>query len=323
MISRRALLATAAAAGFAAAPARAQAFPAKPIKVIVPFSPGGPGDVMARMAGQRMGAILGQNFVVENRPGAGGTIGARAAAQAEPDGYTLMLANTSTLVIAPAVYKSAGYDPLGAFAPIAGFGVTASIMAVNPGVPAKTVQEFIALAKAQPGKLSFASPGIGTPPHLIGELFKLRTGTDLVHVPYKGGGQSLGDVAGGQVQMVFENPSITLPLARAGKVRALASTGETRNPASPELPTMIESGLADFVTLSFTGLVAPAGTPTAIIDKLNAAANESLNAPDVHALLARLAVEPRPGTPLDFADFVGRETVKWRAVINAAHIRID
>jgi tripartite-type tricarboxylate transporter receptor subunit TctC len=323
MISRRTFLAGAALGISGTTSAANDPYPTKPIKVIVPFSPGGPADVMARVTGQRMSAILGQNLFVENRGGAGGTLGARAAAQAEPDGYTLMLANTSTLVIGPAVYRDVGYDPLRSFALIAGFGTTSSILVVNPDLPARTVQELVALAKAQPGKFSYSSPGIGTPPHLIAELLKLKTGIDVVHVPYKGGGQSISAAVSGEVQMVFENPSITLPLVRAGKLRALASTGATRSAETADIPTMSEAGIPDFVSVSFTGLVAPAGTPADIVARLNAAANESLNAPDVHAVLTRLAVEPRPGTPADFAAFVARETEKWRAVVQTAKIRIE
>ncbi len=322
MISRRAFVAG--TVGIACAPpAHADPYPTRPIKIIVGFAPGGPGDVMARVAGQRMSAILGQQLFVENRAGAGGTLGARVAAQAEPDGYTLMLANTSTLVVAPLVYRDAGYDPLKSFAPIAAFGTTASLLVVNPDLPVRSVSELVALARREPGRLSFSSPGIGTPPHLIAEMLKLRAGIDMVHVPYKGGGQSIQAVASGETQMVFENPSVTLPLVRGGKVRALATTGETRGAETADIPTMIEAGVPDFVSLSFTGLVAPAGTPAEIVAKLTAAANDSLNAPDVHAVLARLAVEPRPGTPADFAAFVTRETDKWRGVVQAAKIRIE
>jgi tripartite-type tricarboxylate transporter receptor subunit TctC len=234
-----------------------------------------------------------------------------------------MLANTSTLVVAPLVYRDAGYEPLKSFAPVAAFGTTASIFVVNPDVPATTVQELVALAKREPGKLSFSSPGIGTPPHLIAEMLKLKTGIEMVHVPYKGGGQSIQAVVSGETQMVFENPSVTLPLVRGGKVRALATTGETRSAETTDIPTMIEAGIPEFVSLSFTGLVAPAGTPAEIVAKLNAAANDSLELPEVHTALTRLAVEPRPGTPADFAAFVGRETEKWRAVVQAAKIRIE
>jgi tripartite-type tricarboxylate transporter receptor subunit TctC len=321
-ISRRTFV-VGGALGFVATGARAQAYPTRPIKIIVGFSPGGPGDVMARVVGQRMSAILGQQLFVENRAGAGGTLGARVAAQSEPDGYTLMLANTSTLVVAPLVYRDAGYDPLKSFAPIAAFGTTASIFVVNDNLPAKSVQELVALARREPGKLSFSSPGIGTPPHLIAEMLRLRTGIDLLHVPYKGGGQSIQAAVSGEVQMVFENPSVTLPLVRAGKVRALATTGETRGAETADIPTMIEAGVSEFVSLSFTGLVAPAGTPAEIVARLNSAANDSLKLPEVHAVLTRLAVEPRPGTPADFAAFVARETEKWRAVVQAAKIRID
>jgi tripartite-type tricarboxylate transporter receptor subunit TctC len=322
-ISRRAFV-VGGALGFAATPVRAQSpYPSRPVRIIVTFAPGGPADVMARVIGQRMSGILGQQFFVENRGGAGGTLGARAAAQAEPDGYTLMLGTTSTLVVAPEVYRNVGYEPLKSFAPIALLGNTSSLFVVNPAVPATTVQELVALAKAQPGKLSFSSPGVGSSPHLTGERFKLRTGIDALHVPYKSGGQSISAAVAGEVQFVFENPAITLPLVRAGKVRALASTGERRSAETADIPTMTEAGIPDFVSLSFTGLVAPAGTPAEIIAKLNAAANDSLNSPDVHSALTRLAVEPRPGTPADFAAFVAKETEKWRAVVQAAKIRIE
>ena len=278
---------------------------------------------MARVVGQRMSAILGQQLYVENRGGAGGTIGARAAAQAEPDGYTLILGTTSTLVVAPEVYRNVGYDPLKSFALIAAFGNTSSLFVVNHEVPARNVRELVALARREPGKLSYSSPGVGSSPHLVAELFRRRTGIDAVHVPYKSGGQSVSAAVSGEVQFAFENPFVTLPLVRAGKVRALASTGETRGAETADIPTMIEAGIPDFVSVSFTGLAAPAGTPAEIVAKLNAAANDSLNSPDVHTALTRLAVEPRPGTPADFAAFVVRETEKWRTVVQAAKIRID
>jgi tripartite-type tricarboxylate transporter receptor subunit TctC len=322
-ISRRAFVAGATLGVAAATPTRAQAYPTKPIKIIVPFSPGGPSDVMARIVGQRMSAMLGQQLFVENRGGAGGTLGARTAAQSEPDGYTLTVGTTSTLVVAPEVYRNVGYDPLKSFAMIAALGTTSSLFVVNPEVPARSVQELVALAKRQPGKFSYSSPGVGSSPHLIAELFKLKTGIDALHVPYKSGGQSISAVVAGEVQFVFENPSVTLPQVRSGQVRALATTGEKRGAETADIPTMIEAGIPDFVSVSFTGLAAPAGTPAEIVARLNAAANDSLNSPDVRTALTRLAVEPRPGSPADFAAFVGRETEKWRAVVQAAKIRIE
>jgi tripartite-type tricarboxylate transporter receptor subunit TctC len=308
-------------AGFAGG-AAAQTYPVKPIKLIVPFASGGPADVIGRIIGQQVGIILGQNLVVENRGGAGGTIGARMAALAEPDGYTLMFANTSTLSINPAVYHHLDYDPAKAFAPVALVGTTSNILVVNPALPVKSVAELIAYGKARPGKLSYSTPGVGTPPHMIGELFKLRTGLDIIHVPYKSGGGSTQDVVSGQVPMTFENPAVSLPLVLAGSLRALAVTSDVRNPQLPDVPTLNET-IPDFVSVSFTGMVAPAGVPPAIIAKLNAAINESLKAPAVQATLAQLSVDVRPGTPEAFGAFLATEREKWLMVAKAAKIQLD
>ena len=302
--------------------AAAQTYPTKPIKLIVPFAAGGPADVIGRIIGQQAGVILGQSFVVENRGGAGCTIGARLAAQAEPDGYTLMFANTSTLSINPAVYTHLDYDPAKAFAPVALIGTTSNIMVVNPALAVKSVGELIAYGKANPGKLAYSTPGIGTPPHMIGELFKLRTGLDIIHVPYKGGGNSIQDVVAGQVPLTFENPTVSLPQVAAGHLRAIAVTSESRNPRIPEVPTMSET-IPDFVSVSFTGIVAPAGVAPAIIARLNAAINDSLSATSVEATLTQLAVDIRAGTPADFAAFLAKEREKWLAVAKAAQIRLD
>jgi tripartite-type tricarboxylate transporter receptor subunit TctC len=324
MINARVLAPAIVAAGtLAVAIAQAQIYPTKPIKVIVAFAAGGPADVMARLVGQRISAILGQSIIVENRPGAGGSIGARATANAEADGYTLMLGNTSTLVINAAVYRNLDYDPAKAFVPVAMLGTTSNLLVVPPSSPFKSVQDIVTYAKANPGTLSYSTPGVATPPHLIGELLKLKAAIDIVHVPYKGGGQSTGDVAGSQVQMTFENPAVSLSLVKAGTVRALAITSAARHLQAPEIPTMIESGIPDFVSVSFTGIVAPAGTPATIVLKLNAAINESLKAPDVQAALANLAVDVRPGSPDDFASFLAEERDKWGAVVKAARIQID
>jgi len=303
--------------------AAAQTYPAKPVRIVVAFAPGGPADVMARLIGNRLAATLGQPFVIENRPGAGGTIGARAVAEAEADGHTLLLANTSTLVIGPVVYKNVGYDGAKSFAPVAVLGTTSNVLVVHPSVAARSVGELIALAKAQPGKLNYSSPGSGTPPHLIGEMLKLKTGTEIVHVPYKGGGPSMQAVVAGEVQMTFENPSVSLPLVQGGQVRGLAVTSEKRNPQAPDVLTMIEGGVADFVSVSFTGVAAPAGTSAEIVGRLNAAINDGLKSGEIEAAFAKLGVEPRIGAPDDFAAFLTRERERWGPVIKAAGVKVE
>jgi tripartite-type tricarboxylate transporter receptor subunit TctC len=302
--------------------AAAQSYPAKPIKLIVPFAAGGPADVIGRIIGQQAGVILGQSFVVENRGGAGGTIGARLAAQAEPDGYTLMFANTSTLSINPAVYRNLDFDPAKAFVPVALVGTTSNLVVVNPALPIKSIADLIAYGKANPGKLAYSSPGVGTPPHMIGEMLKLRTGLDITHVPYKSGGSSTQDVVSGQVPLTFENPAVSLPLVQAGSIRAIAVTSEARNPRLPEVATVAET-IPDFVSVSFTGMVAPAGVSPAIIAKLNAAINDSLKSPEVMATLAKLSVDIKAGTPAEFGAFLAKEREKWQGVAKAAHIQID
>jgi tripartite-type tricarboxylate transporter receptor subunit TctC len=298
--------------------AAAQTYPTRPIRMVVGFSPGGPADVMARLIGQRMAMTLGQPIVVENRAGAGGTIAARFVAESEPDGYTLLLGNTSTLTISPLMYRNVGYDALKAFAPIARLGTTSDILVTNPRFPAQSLPELIAYAKANPGKLNFSTPGIGTPPHLIGEMLKLRAGIDIVHVPYKSGGQSIQAVVAGEVQFTFENPAVALPLVQGGVVRALAVTSEARHPQAPDVPTMVEGGLPGFVSVSFTGVVGRAGIPANIVGRLNAVINESLKSPDVAATLAKLAVDVKNETPAEFANFLSEEMTTMTPVIKAA-----
>ena len=303
--------------------ASAQDYPARSIKLIVPYSAGGPADVVARVIGQRMSAILAQTFIVENRAGAGGSIAGRLVASSDPDGYTLMFGATGPLVISPLVFKLPDYDPSKSLVPVALIGTTSNILVVNPNLPIHSVRELIAYAKANPGKLSYSSPGVGTPPHMIGEMLKLKTGIRMVHVPYKGGGNSTQDVIGGQVQLTFENPAVSLPLARSGSIRALAVTSSVRNPQIPELPTMIEAGVPDFVSVSFTGLVAPAGTPEAIIHKLNAAANESLKDAAVQGVLQKLAVDIHGGSPEEFGAYLAHEREKWGEVAKAANAQLN
>jgi tripartite-type tricarboxylate transporter receptor subunit TctC len=297
--------------------ARAQAYPNRPVKVIVPTPPGGPVDVIARITANYLQTSLGQGFVVENRAGAGNTIGSKDAAQATPDGYTLLYSSSSGLIIAPLLHPDAGYDPLTSYDPIALVGESSNILVVNPSVPAKTVQELVAYAKANPGKVNFSSGGIGVLPHLIGELFKSEAGVDIVHVPYKGGAPSINDVVAGQVQMTFEGTSVLLPLIQAGRLRALAVTTPKRIPQLPDVPTMVESGYPKVVATGWTGLLAPAHTPAAIIARLNTAINQGLKTPELETPLARISYEALGGAPQDFTAKMKADIAKWSPIIKS------
>jgi tripartite-type tricarboxylate transporter receptor subunit TctC len=292
-------------------------YPDRPVKVIVPTPPGGPVDVIARIASNALQTTLGKAFVVENRAGAGNTIGSKDAAEASHDGYTLLYSSASGLVIAPLLHPDAGYDPIKSFDPIALVGESSNILVVNPSVPAKTVQELVAYAKANPGKVNFSSGGVGVLPHLIGEMFKARAGVDIVHVPYKGGGPSINDVVAGNVQMTFEGTSVLLPLIQAGRLRALAVTTAKRIPQLPDVPTMVESGFPNFVSTSWTGFLAPAHTPAPIIARLNAAINAGLKTEELKTALARLSNEPLGGTPADFTAVINGDLDKWSPIVNA------
>jgi tripartite-type tricarboxylate transporter receptor subunit TctC len=305
----------------AAAPA--QSYPDRPIKMIVPFPPGGPVDVTARIVTQALAPILGQPIVIENRGGASGAVGGKAAAAAEPDGYTLLFGNISSLVVTPAVNNNRDYDPAKAFVPIAHVSQNHQVLVVAPDFPPKSVPEFVAYAKANPGKLNFGSPGPGNASHLAAELFRMKTGIDIVHVPYKGAAEAMTGVMGGQVHMFFGDIAGALPLIREGRLRALGWSSRTRNPELPGVPTMIESGVPDYVVLTFIGVVAPAGTPPAIVDKLNAAINQSLRAPEVVAAAARISAELQPGSPADFGAFLARERAKWTEVVQRAGVKFN
>jgi tripartite-type tricarboxylate transporter receptor subunit TctC len=296
---------------------RADDYPSRPVKVIVPTPPGGPVDVVGRLTANYLQTSLGQAFVVENRSGAGNTIGSKDAAEAAPDGYTLLFSAASGLIIAPLLHPDAGYDPLTSFDPVALVGASSSILVVNPAVPAHSVEELVAYAKANPGKVNFSSGGVGVLPHLIGELFKARAGVDIVHVPYKGGGPSITDVMAGNVQMTFEATSVLLPLIEAGKLRALAVTTPKRIPQLPDLPTMIESGYPGFVTVAWTGLLAPAHTPKAIIDKLNATINRGLKTSEFEGALAKITVDALGGTPQDFTETMKTELARWTPLVKS------
>src|SRR6202795_1393161 len=299
----------------AIAAAQADDYPNRPVKIIVPTPPGGPVDVIARITANYLQNALGKGMVVENRAGAGNTIGSKDAAGAEPDGYTLLYSSASGLVIAPLWHADAGYDPLKSFDPIALVGESSNILVVNPAVPANTVQELVAYAKANPGKVNFSSGGIGVLPHLIGEMFKARAGIDIVHVPYKGGGPSINDVVAGNVQMTFEGTSVLLPLIQAGRLRALAVTTPKRIPQLPDVPTMVESGFPDFVSTSWTGLLAPAHTPATMITRLNGAINDGLKTPDLRTALTRISYEPLGGTPADFTVVIKADLAKWSPIV--------
>src|SRR6266540_3749176 len=292
-------------------------YPTRPIKMIVPFPPGGPVDVTARTLTQHLPQTLGQPVVVENRAGAAGSLGAKAVASADPDGYTLLCGNISTLVVLPVVSNNRDYDPSKVFVPIAKLSQNHEVLVVHPAFAAKSVAQLIAQAKADPGKLNFGSAGHGNATHLAAELFKLRTGTDIVHVPYKGAAEAVTGVLGGQVHMFFGDIGGVLPLLREGTLRALAVSSATRNALVPELPTMIESGVPDYVVLTYIGVVAPAGTPAGIVSRLNAAINESLTSPEVAASFAKMGAEVRPGSPQDFSAFLATETEEWEAVVKA------
>jgi tripartite-type tricarboxylate transporter receptor subunit TctC len=305
-----------------APPLSAQTYPDHPIKLIVPSASGGPTDIPARMTA---GFIpkLGQPGVVENRPGAGGALGARSVASSPPDGYTLLVGNTSVFAVNPAVSASAGYDPLQNFAPIAKFSESFQILVVHPSLPVTSVKELLDYIRANPGKLNYAHSGIGGLPHLTAELFIARTGANIVGVPYRSGGEAVTAVLGQNVQMTFEAISILLPLIREGKVRALAVTSRARTALAPDLPTMMEAGVPDYEVTTFNGIAAPAGTPAPIIGKLNAAINEGLLTPATKETLAKLGAVASPGSPEEFASFIAAELAKWKSVAQQANVKID
>jgi len=301
--------------------ASAQSYPSKPITLVVPFPAGGPNDAIARVAAQLMASRLRQNVIIDNRVGAGGTVGLRAVARAEPDGYTLLLGSLSSLAIAPAFYANAGYDPVTSFAPIAMVSEEPQALAVRPGLPVRSVGDLVAYAKASPGTLNFGGT-IGTLSHLTGELFKSVTGADIVYVPYKGGAQALTDVLGGQTEMIFLSASALMGLVHDGKLRALAVTGATRIAELPDAPTMIESGYPRVLVNFWTGILAPAGTPPEIVARLAAAISDGLKLSDANTTISKLA--PKQSIPPQaFASFIADEVQKWAAIVKSSGAKID
>jgi tripartite-type tricarboxylate transporter receptor subunit TctC len=300
----------------------AQAFPDRLIKLVVPSPAGGPPDVMARLLSDKMAAILGQPLIVENRGGAGGTIGARSVLAAEPDGYTLLMGSTSTLLIAPSIYKNAGYHA-GSFAPVARVADSTEVLAVHPSVAASSVAELVGLAKSRPGALNFGSAGIGTLPHLEGELLKAHAQIEMNHVPYRGGGLALTGLLGGQIQVLFSTLTQMLPNIRDGRVRGLAVTSAARSKLAPDLPTMVESGFDQFVMTSITAIVAPPGTPIGIRRRLNEAVAGALASEEVERSLSRMGGEARPASPEDLASFLAGEQQRWARIIEATRVSVD
>jgi tripartite-type tricarboxylate transporter receptor subunit TctC len=300
----------------------AQAFPDRPIKLVVASPAGSPPDVMARLLSDKMADTLGQPVIVENRPGAGGTIGARMVLAAEPDGYTLLMGSTSTLLIAPAAYKNAGYTAA-AFTPISRVADTSEVLAVHPSVGVKSVAELVSLAKSKPGALNFASAGNGTLPHIEGELLKASARIDMNHVPYRGGGNALTGLVAGQVQMMFSVLTQMLPYIQEGRLRGLAISSATRSKLAPDIPTMVESGFDQFVTTSINGIVAPPKTPAEIQHRLNEAVTGALASASVQQSLSRLGGEARPSSPEEFASYLAGAQQHWAHIIEATHISID
>ena len=297
-------------------------YPNRTVRIIVPFAPGGSTDVVARILADKLGADLKQSFVVENRAGAGGNIGADAVAKASPDGYTLLMGTTGVLAINKYLYKEMSFDPERDLVPVSYTSLITNILVVNPQVPAKTVSELVALARAKPGSLTFASSGAGSSTHLSAELFKSMAGVDILHVPYKGSSQAITDLMGGQVTMLFDNAPSSIPFVEQGKLRALAVTSTKRLPNLPDVPTLDEAGVKGYESLSWSGIMAPAGTPKRVIDKLNAAIEKILRDPDVKQRFASLGVEPVGGPPEAFSRHIRAESEKWARVVKTANITL-
>jgi tripartite-type tricarboxylate transporter receptor subunit TctC len=303
--------------------AHAQNYPAKPVKMVVPFPPGGSLDIAGRLIAQRLTDAWGQAVVVENKPGAGGNIGADFVAKSPPDGYTILLGALSTHAVNPSLYAKMPYDAAKDFAPITLIAITPNVLVVNAASPVNNVKEFIAYAKANPGKLAFGSGSNGSAGHLAGELFKVETGTDAVHVPFKGGAPATQALLAGDTQFMFDNLANAMAQVKAGKLKALAVTTAERSKLVPELPTMAEAGLPGFDISTWYGFFAPAGTPPAIVAKWNAEVTKILNAPDVRAKLMADGAEPAPNTPEQFAQMIARELAKYARIVKMSGAKVD
>jgi tripartite-type tricarboxylate transporter receptor subunit TctC len=300
----------------------AQAFPTKPIRIVVTYPPGGGADLMARLVAPKMSEQLGQPVVVENKPGASGQIGAAEVARSAPDGYTLML-DASSYSVNPSLYAKLPYEPAKAFTPIAVLALFPNVLVLTPSFPAHDVKELIAAAKAKPGTIAFASSGNGSAQHLSGELFRQKTGVEITHVPYKGGGPAMNDVMGGQVPMFFANMASSLPQIKAGKLRPLAITGAKRSPALPEIPTMAEAGVPGYEVYEWNAIFAPAGTPPAVIARLADAIAKSVQSPEFRERVTSLGGELTGYGPVEAERFVREQTELWGKVVKQGHIRVE
>jgi tripartite-type tricarboxylate transporter receptor subunit TctC len=309
-------------AGFAPL-ALAQGYPSKPVRIIAPFGPGSTIDILGRIIAPKLHEALGQPVIVENRAGAGGMIGMDAVAKAAPDGHTLVIGALGPLAMNPVLYPQTPFDPVKDFAAVSLLATGPVVIVVHPSVPAHTVKELVDLAKKRPGQLNFGSPGVGSSPHLTGELFKLLTGANIVHVPYKGNAEAITDLIGGQVSIVFTGVPPVVALAKAGKVRLLATTGQQRMPNLPAVPTIAEAGVAGAEVLIWYGVVAPAATPGDVIGRLNREIVKAMNLPDVRERFSQQGVDPATNSPEQFAQLIRDEVARWGKVIRAAGIKVE
>ena len=319
--TRALLLAVAFAVG--AVSSYAQTYPNKPIRIVVPYPPGGTSDILARTLGQKLNEAWGQPVVVENKPGANGNVGAEFVAKSAPDGYTLLLADIGALVISPSLYPTLGFDPAKDFAPVTMVAYSPHILVVHPSIPAASVKELVALAASKPGKLNFAISGVGGAPHLAGVELALRTGIKWEYIPYKGGSQAIADVAGGQADVTLNGMLATYPLVQAGRLKLIAVSSAKRMNAIPDVPTIAESGVAGFETGSWQGVVAPADTPRDVVTKLNTTIGSILNTLTMRDQLGKQGAEVRTNSPDDFSAFIRNEKARWAKVVKDANVKLE
>ncbi|WP_194722043.1 Bug family tripartite tricarboxylate transporter substrate binding protein [Noviherbaspirillum malthae] len=318
------LIASAAIAVAMTQPAMAEpGYPSKPIRMIVPFAPGGSTDVVARILGAELKNELGQTVIIENKPGAGGNIGGDLAAKSAPDGYTILMAAAGPTVINPSLYSKMPYDPIKDLAPVTMLVREHNLMAINPSIPAKTLQEFIAYAKSRPNEVNFGSPGNGSPAQLAGQLMNQTAGLKMVHVAYKGSGPAVVDLVAGHISMMIDNMPALLPHVQSGKLRAIAVPSESRASAMPDVPTFAEAGMKDFVITAWKGVMVPAGTPPAIVNKLQASMAKIMAKPDIRKRMIEMGAEPVANTPEQFGAVIKKETAWWGALVKSTGTKLD